>query len=62
MALEQWSVDVTAINETWIRAGEEARVPAPSGYKLRHIPRTAAVRSPGGRSLLYSSQVIRVYC
>lgn len=48
LAMEQHSVDVMAINETWLRAGEEARAPSPPGYRLRHAPRPAGVRARGG--------------
>ncbi|XP_047984695.1 uncharacterized protein LOC125225161 [Leguminivora glycinivorella] len=42
-ALTCYDVDIMAINETWLRAGQEARAPAPAGYRLRHVP-----RAPGG--------------
>lgn len=48
VAMARYSVDIMAINETWLRAGEEARAPAPPGYRLRHIPRPADVRARGG--------------
>lgn len=49
VALQRHDVDVLAINETWLSAGEEARAPAPAGYRLRHTPRPAACgRSRGG--------------
>lgn len=38
-ALESRSVDIMAINETWLKENEEKRAPLPSGYRLRHIPR-----------------------
>ncbi|CAG4954216.1 unnamed protein product [Colias eurytheme] len=42
------AVDIMAINETWLRAGEEGRAPAVPGYRLRHRPRPPDVRSRGG--------------
>lgn len=47
-AVEKHGVDILAINETWLRSGEEARAPAPPGYRLRHVPRPEGVRSRGG--------------
>lgn len=41
-------VDVLAINETWLRVGEEGRAPSVAGYYLRHRPRAQEVRSRGG--------------
>ncbi|PZC76295.1 hypothetical protein B5X24_HaOG204807 [Helicoverpa armigera] len=41
------SFDIVAVNETWLRAGEEGRAPTVPGYRLRHTPRPATVR--GGR-------------
>lgn len=41
------SVDIMAINETWLRRGEEDRAPSIPGYKFRHIPRPMSTR--GGR-------------
>ena len=48
VALESRLPDIMAINETWLRAGEEGRAPAVRGYRLRHIPRPARVRARGG--------------
>jgi hypothetical protein len=39
VALENRSVDIMAINETWLKENEEKRAPMPPGYRLRHIPR-----------------------
>lgn len=47
-AMERHDVDVMAINETWLRQGEEGRAPAVPNYRLRHVPRPASVRSRGG--------------
>jgi hypothetical protein len=41
-------VDVMAINETWLREGEDKRAPALPGYRLLHKPRPASIRSRGG--------------
>ena len=48
VAMQRHEADIVAINETWLREGEEARAPAPPGYRLRHVPRPPAVRSRGG--------------
>lgn len=48
IAMEHHSVDIMAINETWIRDGEEKKAPMPPGYRLRHIPRPAGERVRGG--------------
>uniref|UniRef100_A0A2A4IWQ4 Reverse transcriptase domain-containing protein n=1 Tax=Heliothis virescens TaxID=7102 RepID=A0A2A4IWQ4_HELVI len=47
IAMGNHSVDIMAINETWLRSGEEDRAPSISGYKFRHIPRPVSTR--GGR-------------
>lgn len=48
VAMQRYEADIVGINETWLRAGEEARAPALPGYRLRHIPRPPGVRSRGG--------------
>lgn len=42
------SPDILAINETWLRVGEDGKAPAVPGYKLRHIPRQIGRRRCGG--------------
>ncbi|CAH2095137.1 unnamed protein product [Euphydryas editha] len=46
--MDRHRVDLMAINETWLRDGEEGRAPHVPGYRLRHIPRPLTVRSRGG--------------
>jgi hypothetical protein len=58
VAMDRHSVDIMAINETWLRVGEEGRAPSPPGYRLRHVPRPAAVRSRGGGVGFYVRQGI----
>lgn len=36
------------VNETWLRAGEEARAPEVPGFRLRYIPRPLGRHSRGG--------------
>lgn len=48
VAMDRHDVDIMAINETWLREGEDARAPAPPGYRLRHAPRPPGARSRGG--------------
>lgn len=47
-ATARQDVDVLAINESWLRAGEEGRAPTLPGYNFRHIPRPQGDRSRGG--------------
>ena len=48
VAVERNLPDVLAINETWLREGEEGRAPILPGYRLRHLPRPAGRRLRGG--------------
>lgn len=41
-------VDIMAINETWLRTGEEGRAPSVPGYRLRHVPRSLSVKKGRG--------------
>lgn len=45
--MSEHSVDIMAINETWLRPNEEGRARSVPGYRLKHVPRSASVR--GGR-------------
>uniref|UniRef100_A0A2A4JM54 Reverse transcriptase domain-containing protein n=1 Tax=Heliothis virescens TaxID=7102 RepID=A0A2A4JM54_HELVI len=47
IAMSNYSVDIMAINETWLRKGEDDRAPSVPGYRLKHIPRPTTIR--GGR-------------
>lgn len=47
-ALLNESPDIFAINETWLKAGEDARAPSVPGYRLRHLPRPRGLRKKGG--------------
>ncbi|CAH2097892.1 unnamed protein product [Euphydryas editha] len=47
-AMDKHNVDLMAINETWLKQGEEGRAPHVPGYRLRHIPRPDSLRSRGG--------------
>ncbi|XP_026313556.1 uncharacterized protein LOC113225456 [Hyposmocoma kahamanoa] len=40
--------DILAINETWLREGEEGRAPTLAGYRLRHMPRPTGQRRVRG--------------
>lgn len=42
------NIDIMAINETWLRPGEEGRAPIVPGYRLLHVPRSNNVRSGRG--------------
>ncbi|CAG4957419.1 unnamed protein product [Colias eurytheme] len=48
IAMDRHNVDIMAINETWLREGEDGRAPAVPGYRLRHIPRPTSIRTRGG--------------
>lgn len=48
VAMDDIAVDIMAINETWLRQGEEGRAPCVPGYRLRHVPRPRSVRGRGG--------------
>lgn len=56
VAVEQLMPDIMAINETWLRLGEDEKAPALSGYRLRHCPRPDHIRGGrgGGCGILYS--------
>jgi hypothetical protein len=41
-------MDVLAINETWLKGGDEGRAPVLPGCRLRHNPRPQGARSRGG--------------
>lgn len=59
MAIGTSLPDILAINETWLRAGEEGRAPTLTGYRLRHIPRpTGQRRERGGGVGFYVKQGI----
>ncbi|KOB79219.1 putative reverse transcriptase [Operophtera brumata] len=47
-SFDRYSMDLIAINETWIRPGEDDRAPTIPNYRLRHIPRPAAIAGRGG--------------
>lgn len=47
MAAGELAPDILAINETWLREGEEDRAPRLPGYRFRHKPRPNNIR--GGR-------------
>ncbi|CAH2109123.1 unnamed protein product [Euphydryas editha] len=46
--MERHMVDIIALNESWLRPGEDGRAPRLPGYRLRHIPRPTEIRSRGG--------------
>ncbi|KAG7295333.1 hypothetical protein JYU34_022349 [Plutella xylostella] len=46
--MQQYSADIMAINETWLREGGDDCAPVVPGYKLRHVPRPRALRDRGG--------------
>ncbi|XP_050676735.1 uncharacterized protein LOC126973473 [Leptidea sinapis] len=48
VAMRRHNVDLMALNETWLRAGQDARAPELADYRLRHTPRPTSVRSRGG--------------
>lgn len=60
VAMDRNDVDIMAINETWLREGEDSRASSVPGYRLCHIPCPAAVRSRGGGVGFYIRQGIAV--
>ncbi|CAH2096752.1 unnamed protein product [Euphydryas editha] len=48
VAMSRHNVDIMAINETWLKTGEEDRAPRLPGYRLHHIPRPSEIRGRGG--------------
>ena len=53
IAMSHHSVDIMAINETWLRKGEEGRAPSVPGYQLRHIPRPMTIRDGRGGGVAF---------
>ncbi|KAH9639655.1 hypothetical protein HF086_009108 [Spodoptera exigua] len=53
------TVDVMAINETWLRRGEEDRAPSINGYKFKHIPRPVTTRGGRGGGVAFYIRNIR---
>lgn len=60
VAVERYSPDILAINETWIRQGQDARAPVLPGYSFRHKPRPPELRSRGGGVGFYLKRGISV--
>lgn len=48
IAMSHHSVDIMAINETWLKPEEEGRAPRVPGYKLKHIPRPEHIKKGKG--------------
>ncbi|KAI8441229.1 hypothetical protein MSG28_014878 [Choristoneura fumiferana] len=48
-----------AINETWIRAGEDGRAAVIPGYRFRHSPRPQGERSRGGGVGYYTDCIMK---
>lgn len=62
VAMGRHDVVIMAINETWLREGEEGRAPALPGYQLCHIRRPAAVRSgASGSVFIYVTPLLSAY-
>lgn len=61
VAMDTCAVDIMAINETWLREGEEGRAPLVPDYRLRHVPRPDGVRrGRGGGVGFYVRRGVRV--
>ncbi|CAH2210661.1 jg17509, partial [Pararge aegeria aegeria] len=59
--MSEIDVDIIAINETWIREGEEGLAPVVPGYRLLHKPRPANVRGGrGGGVGFYIKKTIKI--
>ncbi|XP_041973426.1 uncharacterized protein LOC121729105 [Aricia agestis] len=59
-AVNRNTIDVLAVNETWIHAGQEGRAPTIFGYRFQHTPRPREHRSRGGGVGFYIRQGITV--
>ncbi|CAH2101700.1 unnamed protein product [Euphydryas editha] len=46
--MDRYNFDIMALNETWLRQGEDGRAPRVPGYRLHHIPRPEYIRARGG--------------
>ncbi|XP_013147951.1 PREDICTED: uncharacterized protein LOC106110611, partial [Papilio polytes] len=46
--VERHAIDLMAVGETWLRAGEEGSAPRPAGYRFLHTPRPRSVRDGRG--------------
>lgn len=59
--MEKYSVDLMAINETWLKLGEDDKAPIVPNYRLRHTPRPVAMKDGrGGGVGFYIRQGISV--
>jgi hypothetical protein len=47
-AMKQHEPAIMAINETWLKAGQDGRAPVVPGYKMRHVPRNIGTKKGGG--------------
>ncbi|CAG9574371.1 unnamed protein product [Danaus chrysippus] len=50
------NVDLIAINETWIREGEEEHAPAIPGHQFRHNPRSLEIKGGRGGGVGFSEK------
>lgn len=48
IAMQRFNADIVAINETWLREGQEERAPVVPGYRFRNTPRPASMRRGRG--------------
>lgn len=59
VALIDHDLDILAVNETWLRRGEENRASIVPGYRLKHIPRSDKIKNGrGGGVGFYARQGI----
>lgn len=58
VALMKHDIDILAVNETWLRQGEEETAPILSGYHFRHVPRPPGLRGRGGGVGFYTKRSI----
>lgn len=48
VAVEELCPDILAINETWVRAGQEEKAPTIPGYRFVHLPRNRSIKEGRG--------------
>lgn len=54
------SLDILAINETWLSAGQDGKAPVVPGYRLIHSPRSHRLRDRGGGVGFYVKRGVSV--
>ncbi|KOB74038.1 hypothetical protein OBRU01_09674 [Operophtera brumata] len=48
VAMDELNPDIMAINETWLRAGEDDKAPKLPGYRMLYLPRPKHIKKGRG--------------